>query len=162
MLGTNSFVDHQTFPGVLDLTVVPALLYVECNTTPDPLRPFLVAGLVAKFLAEDESYRWGASFIGERANGHAKEILPDIRAGLKHFYSPSLKTFEFLFHLIPQAEHLTCSSQQLVVELQRMNDEGIMVLLEVLPCRVISLTARLTHIDNLKIKCPLRISSIRI
>jgi len=41
---------RQAFPGVLAPTVSPALLYVECNPTPDTLRPSLLSVLSRIFL----------------------------------------------------------------------------------------------------------------
>jgi hypothetical protein len=57
----------KTFPGVFAITFFPPFFYIECNPTPDTLdTPFIIAGLVAKFLEEDEPYPWGGSFMGAR------------------------------------------------------------------------------------------------
>ena len=128
---------RETFPGVLAITFSPPFLYVECNPTPDPVdTPFVIAGLVAKFLGEDEPYPWGTSFMGERGNARAPEIPAEVRMDLRPFHTPCIKTFEFLFDMIPQAEHITSYSQQLVVELKRSNDDDFIHLLNVLPSKV--------------------------
>jgi hypothetical protein len=128
---------RETFPGVLAITFSTPFLYVECNPTPDPVdTPFIIAGLIAKFLDEDELYPWAASLMGERGKARAPEIPAEVRADLRPFHTPCIKTFEFLFDMIPQAEHITSYSQQLVVELKRNNDEEFIHLLNVLPSKV--------------------------
>src|SRR5208282_312495 len=128
---------RKTFPGVLAFTFSPPFLYVECNPTPDPVdTPFIIAGLIAKFLEEDEPHPWGASIMGEIGNARTPDVLGEVRVDLRPFHTPCIKTFDFLFDMIPQAEHITSYSQQLVVESKRSNDEGFIHLLNVLPSKV--------------------------
>jgi len=57
---------REWHPEILAVTFSPPFLFVECETLPDPaISPFIVAGLVAKFLNKDEPFPTGASFMDE-------------------------------------------------------------------------------------------------
>jgi hypothetical protein len=128
---------REQFPQVSAVTIVPPFIFVESDPVPDPTEtPFLIGGLVAKFITEDEGYPWGASFMGDQGAGDPGVIPDFIVNDLKSHHIPCLDTFKFIFKLVPLAENITSYPEQLLIELRRMNDDEFIKLLSHLPDRI--------------------------
>jgi hypothetical protein len=124
-------------PGILAITTSPPFLFVECEVVPHTsMCPFIIAGLVAKFLEENEPFPVGASFMGEPGRKEVDDLPAHIDDDLKRLRIPSRETFQFLFRLIPSAEHITSYPQQLLVELSRCSDDVYINMLNELPAQV--------------------------
>jgi hypothetical protein len=128
---------REWFSDILAITLAPPFLFIECDRQPEPSScPFLVAGLVAKFLDEDEPLPIGASFMGEAGRTYFDDVPDAILADLRRCHIPSLATFEYLFSILPAAHHITSYPHQLLVELERSSDESYVSLLQKLPVRL--------------------------
>jgi len=55
---------------------------------------------------------------------------------MKHFTIPSKASFAYLFHIIPQATHITSYPTQFLIELERCDDNKFAELLQTLPAYV--------------------------
>jgi len=98
--------------------------------------PFLVAGMVAKFMREGDPFPLGASFVGEPGRLLQTNFSPEVAADVRRFHVPCEATFEALFKHIDVAEHITSLPHQLLVETKRMPDEEFQKVIYKLPLRI--------------------------
>lgn len=105
------------FPSVTAITIVPPFLFVEADPIPNSEDvPFMVAGLVAKFIPDGGPYPIGAGFMGEPGQAAAEDLPKEITEDLKSFHIPRTQTLAFVFKLIPIAKYITSFPQQILVE----------------------------------------------
>jgi hypothetical protein len=124
------------FPSVTAITIVPPFVFVEADPIPNPEDvPFMIGGLVAKFIPDGGPYPLGAGFMGEPGQAAAVDLPEEIAKDLKPFHLPRTQTLAFLFKLIPVAKYVTSFPQQILVETERMEDEDFLARLRMLPVR---------------------------
>jgi hypothetical protein len=132
---------REWHPEILAITFYPPFLFVECETLPDPtISPFIVAGLVARFLDKDEPFPIGASFIGDPGRREADDLPDEVENDLVRFHIPSKNSFRHLFQRIPSAHHITSYPHQLLVELTRCPDDVYVAMLKEMLVQVGELT----------------------
>jgi hypothetical protein len=96
------------FPSVTAITIVPPFVFVEADPIPNPEDvPFMIGGLVAKFIPDGGPYPLGAGFMGEPGQAAAVDLPEEIAKDLKPFHLPRTQTLAFLFKLIPVAKYFT-------------------------------------------------------
>ena len=128
---------RESFPTVMAITTVAPFIFIEANPVPDANSvPFLVAGMVAKFMREGGPYPLGASFVGEPGRLLQTNFPPEVPADVRRFHVPCEATFEALFEHIDVAEHITSLPHQLLVETIPMPDEEFQKVIHKLPLRI--------------------------
>ena len=128
---------RRRFPGVVAITIVAPFTFIESDPLPDPAdTPVIVAGVVAKFMGDREHHPFGASFLGDAGHGHITTLCPEVSDDIKPFHIPSRRTFEALFDILHDAEHIASYLCKLFVVLSRVPDEIQIPRLEHLPVRI--------------------------
>jgi len=123
--------------GIEALMITPPFIFSECSPLPEmSTAPFLIAGLVAQYLDEDDGYPIDSAFMGEQGAVELDDVPPSVIDDMKHFTIPTKASFAYLFHIIPQATHITSYPTQLLIELRRRDDDEFAKLLQTLPAYV--------------------------
>ena len=117
--------------------ITPPFIFLECSPLPEmSTAPFLIAGLVAQYLDEDDGYPIDSAFMGEQGDVELDDVPLSVIDDMKHFTIPTKASFVYLFHIIPQATHITSYPTQLLIELRRRDDDEFVKLLQTLPAYV--------------------------
>jgi hypothetical protein len=103
----------KKFRSVTAITIVPPFVFIEAYLISNSGGvPFMIAGLVAKFIPDGGPYPLRTGFMRESGQADAEDLPAEIIEDLKLFHIPHAKTLAFLFKLIPDANYITSFPQQ--------------------------------------------------